>query len=111
MDKIKKTFMDNNNEYILCAAIKRLMPKTCSPYHKGKNDICDIELGYRHHDIFQRFNGEVSKNSKDQGFYSSVKYRKILFYIFFEVHRTRYCSFSHSLKFGRTQPYYSFSFF
>ena len=31
---------------------------------------------------------------------SSVKYRKILFYIFFEVHRTCYCSFSHSLKFG-----------
>ena len=31
---------------------------------------------------------------------SSVKYRKILFYILFEVHRTCYCLFSHSLKFG-----------
>lgn len=34
------------------------------------------------------------------GDYSSVKYRKILFYILFEVHRTCYCLFSHSLKFG-----------
>jgi hypothetical protein len=63
--------MDNNNEYILCAAIKRITPKKCSPYHKGMNDICNIEIGYRHHDIFQRFHGEVSKNSKDQGFYTS----------------------------------------
>ena len=31
---------------------------------------------------------------------SSVKYRKILFYNLFEVHRTCYCLFSHSLKFG-----------
>ena len=31
---------------------------------------------------------------------SSVKYRKILFYMFFEVHRTCHCLFSHSLKFG-----------
>ena len=41
------------------------------PYHDGLNDICFIEIGYRHHDILQRFQGEVSKNPKDQGFYTS----------------------------------------
>jgi hypothetical protein len=58
-----------NREYILCAAIKRLEPKSCTPYHN--NDICNIELGYRHHDIFQRFPGEVSRKQEDQGFYTS----------------------------------------
>ena len=61
--------MDNKKEYILCAAIKRIEPKKCTPYHN--NDICNIEIGYRHHDIFQRFPGEVSKKSEDQGFYTS----------------------------------------
>ena len=61
--------MKNNIEYILCAAIKRLEPKECQPYHN--NDICNIEIGYRHHDIFQRFPGEVSKHPDDQGFYTS----------------------------------------
>jgi hypothetical protein len=56
-------------EYILCAAIKRLEPKSCTPYYN--NDICNIELGYRHHDIFQRFQGEVSRKQEDQGFYTS----------------------------------------
>ena len=43
--------------------------------------------------------------------YSSVKYRKYSnLTFFFEVHRTHQYLFSHSLKFGRTQPYY-FSFF
>lgn len=63
--------MDNKMEYILCAAIKRIEGKKCVPYHDGTNDICFIELGYRHHDIFQRFQGEVSRNPKDQGFYTS----------------------------------------
>ena len=62
---------NNTKEYILCAAIKRITPKDCTPYHKGTNDICDIEIGYRHHDILQRFQGEVSKNPYDQGFYTS----------------------------------------
>lgn len=62
---------NNTKEYILCAAIKRITPKDCTPYHKGTNDICDIEIGYRHHDILQRFQGEVSKKSYDQGFYTS----------------------------------------
>ena len=63
--------MDNKQEYILCAAIKRIERKNCEPYHDGTNDICDIEIGYRHHDILQRFQGEVSRKSKDQGFYTS----------------------------------------
>lgn len=62
--------MNDKKEYILCAAIKRLTPKDCKPYHN--NDICDIEIGYRHHDIFQRFAGEMSKKQNDQGFYTST---------------------------------------
>lgn len=62
---------NNTKEYILCAAIKRITPKNCTPYHKGTNDICDIEIGYRHHDILQRFQGEVSQNPYEQGFYTS----------------------------------------
>ena len=61
--------MDNKQEYILCAAIKRIEPKNCTPYHN--NDICNIEIGYRHHDILQRFRGEVSTKQVDQGFYTS----------------------------------------
>ena len=63
--------MENKQEYIICAAIKRIEDRNCLPYHDGSNDICFIELGYRHHDILQRFQGEVSKKSKDQGFYTS----------------------------------------
>ena len=63
--------VNNKQEYILCAAIKRIESKECTPYYEGMNDICDIEIGYRHHDIFQRFPGEVSKKSNDQGFYTS----------------------------------------
>ena len=62
-------YIDTTKEYILCAAIKRLTPKECVPYYD--NDISDIEIGYRHHDILQRFNGEVSKKSYHQGFYTS----------------------------------------
>lgn len=61
--------MGKDIEYILCAAIKRLEPKKCNPYYN--NDICDIEIGYRHHDIFQRFKNEVSRKLEDQGFYTS----------------------------------------
>ena len=61
--------MDNKKEYILCAAIKRIEPKKCTPYHN--NDICNIEIGYRHHDILQRFSGKVSTKQADQGFYTS----------------------------------------
>ena len=61
--------IDNSQEYILCAAIKRKIPKDCNPYHAGTNDICEIELGYRHHDIFQRFPDQLSES--EQGFYTS----------------------------------------
>jgi hypothetical protein len=57
-------------EYIVCSAIKRLIPRKCKPYHNN-NDICNIELGLRHHDIFQRYIGEVSKRPCDQGFFTS----------------------------------------
>ena len=61
--------MDNKKEYILCAAVMRKEPRLCSPYHVGTNDICSIEIGYRHHDILQRFGKEVIPGK--QGFYTS----------------------------------------
>lgn len=61
--------IDNSKEYILCAAIKRKQPRDCKPYYPNTNDICNIELGYRHHDIFHRFDGEMSEC--EQGFYTS----------------------------------------
>ena len=67
--------IDNSKEYILCAAIRRKQPREGSPYWEGTNDIMDIEIGYRHHDIFHRFNNkldyEVSIRMEDQGFYTS----------------------------------------
>lgn len=70
--------IDNNKEYILCAAIRRKVPRDCKPYHEGTNDICKIEIGYRHHDIYQRFNNSddydkspLSFDMDDQGFYTS----------------------------------------
>lgn len=65
--------IDTEKEYILCAAVKRIIPNPASPYHKGTNDICNIEIGYRHHDIYQRFNiysenSVLSKKQDDQGF-------------------------------------------
>lgn len=63
--------IDNKKEYILCAAIARKTPRNCHPYHEGTNDICDIELGYRHHDIFSRFRDENNLNEHLQGFYTS----------------------------------------
>ena len=57
-------------EYILCAAIKRIEPRQdTTMYHN--NDICNIEIGYRHHDIIRRFHGIVSRYPEDQGFYTS----------------------------------------
>jgi hypothetical protein len=47
--------IDNSKEYILCAAYKRVKPRKCKPYHPGVNEICWLEIGYRHHDILQRF--------------------------------------------------------
>lgn len=60
----------DKKEFILCAAIKRLYPRNCIK-HYHINDIYDIEIGYRHCDIFSRFKDEVSTHPKDQGFYTS----------------------------------------
>jgi hypothetical protein len=62
--------MNNKREYILCAAIKRKNTKNCTK-HYYSNDIYDIEIGYRHCDIFTRFGEEVSNKLEDQGFYTS----------------------------------------
>lgn len=65
--------MNTSVEYILCAAIKRLKRRKSegNPYYEGTNDILDIELGYRHHDIYQRFVDEIDISPKAQGFYTS----------------------------------------
>lgn len=67
--------IDNSKEYILCAALRRKEPRKITnggnPYHEGTNDILNIEIGYRHHDIYARFDGEVSMKMADQGFYTS----------------------------------------
>lgn len=57
-------------EYILCSAIRRRTPRLCQPYRPGENDICDIEIGFRNHDIIQRFGKEVL-DLHSQGFYTS----------------------------------------
>lgn len=63
--------IDNTKEYILCAAIKRKTPREGEPYWKGTNDIMDIEIGYRHHDIFNRFKDGEELDGIQQGFYTS----------------------------------------
>ena len=64
--------IDNSKEYIVCAAIRRVEPRTdIQPYYEGTNDLCSIEIGYRHHDIYQRFGKAVSIKMEDQGFYTS----------------------------------------
>lgn len=50
--------IDNSKEYILCAAYKRVKPRKCKPYNPGVNEICELEIGYRHHDILQRFHSK-----------------------------------------------------
>jgi hypothetical protein len=62
--------MNNKREYIICAAIKRIKQRDCIK-HYYENDLYDIEIGYRHCDIFARFGEEISKNPYDQGFYTS----------------------------------------
>ena len=62
--------MENKKEYIICAAVKRVKQRDCIK-HYYNNDLYDIEIGYRHCDIFARFGDEISKNPYDQGFYTS----------------------------------------
>lgn len=63
--------MDNKKEYILCAAIKRVKPRPSGSYKEGSNDIDNIEIGYRHHDIYKRCYDELSMDPEDCGFYTS----------------------------------------
>lgn len=65
--------IDNKKEYVLCAAVKRKTPRQVSsnPYYEGQNDILDIEIGYRHHDIYTRFAKEDCL-TEDMGFYTST---------------------------------------
>lgn len=58
-------------EYILCAAIKRTTPRQGLQLMYYQNDIVNIEIGFRHHDIIRRFQGEISRYPEDQGFYTS----------------------------------------
>lgn len=60
---------DNQQERILCSAIKRITPRPETQLRN--NDIHLIEIGYRHCDIFHRFRGEMSRDPDDQGFYTS----------------------------------------
>lgn len=63
----------DKQEWILCAAIKRRERRVVdgNPYWEGTNDILDIELGMRHHDIFRRFGEEMDTHMAAQGFYTS----------------------------------------
>lgn len=56
--------MDNKQEFILCAAIKRINSRDCVK-HYYNNDIYNIEIGYRHCDIFARFGSEISRKPED----------------------------------------------
>ena len=64
-------------EWILCAATKRNEPRKVEtvPYNSDNNDILNVELGYRHHDIFRRFNAEnndvINTGLYAQGFFTS----------------------------------------
>ena len=71
--------IDNSKEYILCAAVKRKSPR---PYAEQSystsdfNDIHNIEIGYRHHDIYVRFgytleDCPLDMSQEAQGFYTS----------------------------------------
>ena len=62
---------NDNPERILCAAVKRKSSHDCKPYDTS-NDICNVELGFRHHDIWMRFPNELSPESNDQGFFTST---------------------------------------
>lgn len=57
-------------EFILCAAIKRVLKTEVLPiYHNS--DLHTCVLGYRHPDILIQNHGIVSKKLQDQGFYTS----------------------------------------
>lgn len=63
-----------NQEYILCAAIKRKEPIKLDSYNYQTNgnvdDIYSVEIGRRHNDILARF-GKSLLDTHKQGFYTS----------------------------------------
>ena len=66
--------IDNTKEYILCAAWKRKSPRPVfggPPYKAENNDLLNIEIGYRHHDIAARFDDELNLSAECMGFYTS----------------------------------------
>ncbi len=65
--------IDNSKEYILCAAWRRKEPRKVKgkPYKPENNDILLIEIGYRHHDIYDRFEDELEVSNDAMGFYTS----------------------------------------
>lgn len=64
--------MNNKKEYIICAAWKRKQPRENNNVYKTENnDIMSIEIGYRHHDIWERFHDDLVPNSNGMGFYTS----------------------------------------
>lgn len=65
----------NKQEYILCAAIKRIKPIEVAAHNYQTNnrqpdDIYSIEIGRRHNDIMSRFDKTCLDTTK-QGFYTS----------------------------------------
>lgn len=71
-DADSTTSENAETEYIICSAIKRKERREAlrEPY-SGNNDILDVEIGLRHHDIFCRFPDELRKDIKSQGFLTS----------------------------------------
>jgi len=71
--------IDNSKEYILCAAVKRKYPRPNAHHSYSPSDfnnIHNIEIGYRHHDIYNRFECDSEDcplilTNEAQGFYTS----------------------------------------
>ena len=68
---VGRTIMNNKKEYIVCAAWMRKEPRKIDAYSHSTNEIAKIEIGYRHHDIYQRFGDELSLEDGAMGFYTS----------------------------------------
>ena len=63
--------MDNSKEYILCAAWKRKKPYDSVSGTCIDNDLADIEIGYRHGDIYDKFGRLLSMKEGSMGFFTS----------------------------------------
>lgn len=63
--------MGNTKEYILCAAWKRKEPWKGPRYTKENSDIYRVEIGYRHGDIVDKHENELSMGKDAMGFLTS----------------------------------------